>query len=89
MFACLLSIIPHQKELYMHSNHDRSSGLPYCNDQVLVQYDMLLVHAFPMAMAVYPLKKIKLNFCQTKLILIKSKAWEHRYFFTSNLVHAI
>lgn len=43
----------------MHSNHDRSSGLPYCNDQVLVQYDMLLVHAFPMAVAVYPLKQKK------------------------------
>jgi hypothetical protein len=51
-FKCL----PHQRELYMHLNHDRFFGFRYCIDQVLVQYSMQLSHAFPKEKAVSPLQ---------------------------------
>lgn len=41
----------------MHSNHDRSSGFQYYNDQVPEQYNMQLSHACPMEVAAYPLQE--------------------------------
>ena len=47
--------LPHQTELYMHSDHDIFSDFQHCNAQELVQYGTQLAHAFPMAKAAYPL----------------------------------
>lgn len=47
--------LPHQKEPYKHSNHDRSSNFLYYNDQVPEQYNKQLLHACPTEVAAYPL----------------------------------
>jgi len=48
-------ITPHQKESYMHSDHDIFSGFPCCNDLVPAQHGTQLLHAFPMVMVACPL----------------------------------
>lgn len=60
-----LDVVPRQKELDMHSNHDRFSDFRHCNDQEPVQYGMQLSRAFPKAEAVYPLQQPKNSYVGT------------------------